>query len=289
MGFDGYAKFTATNVFWVLIMKARQFFLMVILLAGSVGLVSASESPTLESRLLQALSRAEKAMDGVHARSDVVFMIRQAARLTSRKAIIELDPGIRDARNNGWAERTEYALWELRDMTLPVMAKTLPVSADKVLPAPKVSLHADQKLVLVFVMIDRATNCKAGYNVYRDVGEPHFDYISAHQLLALMIAQGNGCLNQAAFADAAHPYVQRLYSELVHHKGSLTDLQVERAAFLALAGRSDLIDKRIIDTLLREQRAHGGWEYDMDPVHTSGLAYLLLSAFYVDQFMNKAR
>lgn len=270
-------------------MRALRVFWASIVLVFGIGAVSASESASLEQRLLQALSRTEKAMQTTQARSDVVFMIRQAARLTSRKATIELDPSIRDARNDGWAEKTEFALWEARDRILPVMPRTTAISADKILPAPKVNLHPDQKLVLVFVMIDRAISCKADYNAYRDVGEPYFDYISAHQLLALMLARSNGCMTQGAFEKEVVPYVQRVYSEMMHHKGPLTDLQVERAAFLALVGRSDLVSKGIIEALLREQKSHGGWEYDMDPVHTSGLAYLLLSAVYADQIIANTR
>lgn len=270
-------------------MKSAFWCLVSLLVALGSGVAIGQEEAALEQRLVAALVRAEKAMPGVKARSDVVFMISQASRLTSRKASIELEKEIRDSRNAGWAEKTEYALWEIRNKPLPMIAKGTAVVADKVLPKPKVVLHADQKLVLVFVLIDRAIGCNASYNVYRDVGEPYFDYISAHQLLALMIARSHGCLTQTAFEKEVAPYVQRVYSEMIHHGGALTDLQVERAAFLALVGRSDLVRGDIIESLLRDQKSHGGWEYDMDPVHTSGLAYLLLSAVYAEQVQRAAR
>lgn len=245
---------------------------------------SHAHAATLKERLESALTRTEGAMEGVQARSDVVFMISQARQLTGRNASVALDRKIHEQRNNGWVQETEYKLWEARDKKLPRVTVRLPLKADPVLPTPKVALSPDQRFILVLVLMQRAVNCTSSFDIYKDIGEPYFDYVSAHQLLSMMIAGGNGCLSQAAFARSAQPYIQRLYTEMVHHEGALTDLQVERAAFLALAGRVDIVDGKLVESLLDSQNAQGVWVFDMQPEHTSALAYLLLSAVYADKF-----
>lgn len=243
-----------------------------------------ADAATLKERMELALSRTEGAMEGVRARSDVVFMVTQASHLTGRKASLALDKSIYEQRNEGWVQETEYKLWEARDKKLPRVSMSMPLKADAVLPSPKVMLSTDQRFLLVFVLMQRAISCTDGFNVYRDVGEPYFDYVSAHQLLSILIAGGNGCLGSEAFSRSIQPYIQRVYSEMIGHKGGFTDLQVERAAFLALAGRPDLVAPDMIEGLLNSQSSKGVWVFDMQPEHTTALAYLLLSAVYAARF-----
>lgn len=270
-------------------MLSPVFGLCVLLVFSGVFNSRPADAATLKERLENALAKTEGAMEGVQARSDVVFMISQARQLTGRKASLALDKKIHEQRNSGWVQETEYKLWEVRDKKLPRMTVRLPMKADPVPPTPKVALSPDQRFILVLVLMQRALNCTASFDIYRDIGEPYVDYVSAHQLLSMMIAGGNGCLGQSAFARSAQPYIQRLYTEMVHHEGALTDLQVERAAFIALAGRVDLVDSRLVDALLDSQNAQGVWVFDMQPEHTSALAYLLLSAVYADKFLSVRR
>lgn len=234
-------------------------------------------------KLEGALKKTERAMVGVRANSDIVFMIEQAHLITGRNVLIEVHPEIINRRKDGWIQETEYKMWEIRKIKLPRVGRGVGVTADPVLPVANIVMTPEQKFLAGLVIMQRSIGCSPGFDIYRDVGEPYFEYISAHQLLSMLIARARGCIDEEMFSRNVTKYLQRVYTEMIHHKGPLTDLQVERAAFISLAGRSDLIDKDMVRKILNEQSDSGLWKYDMPVAHTSALAYLLISAVYSDR------
>ncbi|MGW8370092.1 MAG: hypothetical protein ACWGPN_15615, partial [Gammaproteobacteria bacterium] len=108
------------------------------------------------------------------------------------------------------------------------------------------------------------------------------NYYTTHALLALLWAIDNDCPMPANFdSEILADTIRDVYA-IAAAGGSttLTDLRVEAMAFLAAAGRHDLIPASWVDQVLDAQLAGGGWKadpVDADPAdHTTGLALWLL-------------
>ena len=94
------------------------------------------------------------------------------------------------------------------------------------------------------------------------------------------MVRARGCINQDDLEQHSYPYIRRIYSEMREHQGPLTDLQIERMAFLAMAGRLDLLSQSQLDAVVAAQSADGFWHLDTLADHSTALAYYLLSVVY---------
>lgn len=240
---------------------------------------------TFESRLKLALEKTEKIMVGAKARSDVVFIVSQAGLLTGRNAHVALDKDVYESRNLGLIQAAEYRLWELREMKLPRVDAHEKIDASPGFFGNKESLlEQDDIFLWVLQLMQKAISCSPGFNDEESIGPPYYGYVASHQLLAMLIARSNGCIDRATFSGNVKKYIGRVYAEMLSNEDELTDLQVERMAFVALAGRPDLVKPSMVEKLLETQSENGVWQYDMQMDHTTALAYLVLSAVYAEKF-----
>jgi len=106
------------------------------------------------------------------------------------------------------------------------------------------------------------------------------DYMLTHALLAWIWIQENGC--NISLPDG---FVEDLYNAnaaLIHNgAGGVTDLKLEAAAFLYLAGQGAMVDPAFVDRVIVVQKIDGGWAPSSDTQgdsnwHTTVLALMLL-------------
>jgi hypothetical protein len=105
-------------------------------------------------------------------------------------------------------------------------------------------------------------------------------YETTHALLALIWAIDNGCAMPTSYdSDLLDVTVGRVYNIAAANVGAMTDLRIEAMAFLAAAGRHDLIQASWVVQLLDAQQG-GGWKTAPDAValhdHPTALALWLL-------------
>lgn len=248
--------------------------------------VSYPQLPVAE--LEQSLARAEHALAGRVARGDVIFLVTQAQLLTGRRLQppMRLLPETLQGRGQNRLQATDYELWRMRDQQLPELRHHQRVWAERdlsVSSAPSTSKEAFTRTLALMVDV---LGCGGRRSAWASVGEPGYGYVSAHQLLALLLARARNCLGQEELEQHAHRYIRRIYSEMLLHEGALTDLQVERMALLALAGRLDLVPQDQVEAVVAAQAKDGFWHLDTVADHSTALAYYLLSRVHV-QSMDK--
>ncbi|HDQ05987.1 MAG TPA: hypothetical protein ENN36_04615 [Candidatus Bathyarchaeota archaeon] len=98
-------------------------------------------------------------------------------------------------------------------------------------------------------------------------------YHLTHVLLAWIWIQENGCE-----VDLADGFIEEMYhanAALINTDPIVTDLELEAAAFLCLAGQSELIDDAFLDRVISSQGIDGGWE-SSERWHTTVLGLLFL-------------
>ncbi len=105
------------------------------------------------------------------------------------------------------------------------------------------------------------------------------EYMLTHTLLALIWIQENGCE-----APLPQSYINAVYNAnaaLIGNDSVVTDLELEAAAFLYLAGQGALVDNAFVDRVIAIQNNDGGWLLSSDAPGASGwhptiLALLIL-------------
>ena len=104
-------------------------------------------------------------------------------------------------------------------------------------------------------------------------------YKLTHVLLAWIWLQENG--GEVEFPEG---FVEDMYlanAALINTDSTITDIEMEAAAFLCLAGQNDLVDKSFMDQVIANQESDGSWGGTSKPWHTTilGLLYLLHMEF----------
>lgn len=252
-------------------------------LLGSVtlqGHAAGTASPVTRSEVRTALARVETALKGVALRSDVIFMFAQGNHLSGRTFEPPLLEEIRLNKDAQPLQQLEYELWRMRGQKMPGLPRVA-LSPEAYDLAAAGRLSPQQQVGSVMQMMSVALNCRQRINARSGVGEPGYGYVSTHQVLALALAASRGCLTRGEFEKESLPYVRRVYSEMLRNLDEASDLQVERAAFLVLVGRADLVPQRYLRSLLARQAPNGLWYLGSAPDHTSALAYLLLSSVFL--------
>lgn len=230
-------------------------------------------------QVLAALMSAERALAHEAARSDVIFNFAQGGKVTGRRFEPQLVREIVQHEGRHPLLALEHELWVMRHRDLP----TLPRTAMEIDPSFEASIsEAPQRQIIARVLTIMATalSCSEKIGLHDLLGEPGVGYVSTHQLLGLLIATERGCISGSDLQKGANPYVRRVYSEMMLGLDEFSDVQVERAAFLALAGRVDIVPPSFLHELILRQSDDGLWRLGMPPDHTTSLAYLLLSIAY---------
>lgn len=247
--------------------------------------------------LQTALEKAETAFTQTPVRGDVGFLIQQGASLTGRQIRLEQDvsplPGILSGNI-----QYELALWQQGNKTLPEIPHT-PLPGKGADFDPNYLRHDPedtrnpQRAQMVLSVMREALTCSPRAQMDLLRLKPDYGYVSNHQLLGLLIASRRDCISEAQLANHAHPIIVRIHQEMLHYGNELSDLQVERAAFLAMIGRLDAVPPRLVKKLLDTQYDDGLWLFDNNSaaslnvaLHHSALAYLLISAAYAESQKN---
>jgi hypothetical protein len=133
--------------------------------------------------------------------------------------------------------------------------------------------HRLDHITLPALYCDRL-DLPSDYLMVLEEGVSNGGYELTHVLLAWIWMQENGC--ELELPDG---FVEDLYhanAALIDADSVVTDLEMEAAAFLCLAGQGDLIDDSFLELVIASQDIDGGWESGMR-WHTTvlGLLYLL--------------
>ena len=123
----------------------------------------------------------------------------------------------------------------------------------------------------------------SNYLTVLEEGVSQGGYRLTHVLLAWIWIQENGC--ELELPDG---FIEDLYhanAALINTDPIVTDLELEAAAFLCLAGQSELINDSFLEQVIASQDADGGWG-SSKRWHTTvlGLLYLLHVEFPSDTY-----
>lgn len=153
------------------------------------------------------------------------------------------------------------------------------------------TIHAEDLKIVRFAL-DRITlpalycdrlDLSSDYLMVLEEGVSRGGYQLTHVLLAWVWIQENGV--ELELPDG---FIEDLYlanAALVNNDPIVTDLELEAAAFLCLAGQSELIDDSFLEQVIASQDIDGGWE-SSKRWHTTilGLLYLLHVEFPSDAY-----
>ena len=119
----------------------------------------------------------------------------------------------------------------------------------------------------------------ANYSTLLIDGANEGGYKLTHVLLAWIWLQENG-----AKVELPEGFVEEMYlanAALINTDSTITDVEMEAASFLCLAGQNDLVDVAFIDQVIAAQESDGGWGGTSKRWHTAvlGLLYLLHMEF----------
>ena len=119
----------------------------------------------------------------------------------------------------------------------------------------------------------------ANYSTRLIDGASEGGYKLTHVLLAWIWLQENG-----GEVELPEGFVEEMYLDnaaLINTDSTITDVEMEAAAFLCLAGQNDLVDAAFIDQVITTQESDGGWGGTNKRWHTTvlGLLYLLHMEF----------
>lgn len=113
----------------------------------------------------------------------------------------------------------------------------------------------------------------SNYLMVLEEGVSHGGYQLTHVLLAWIWIQENGC--ELELPDGFIEDMYHANAALINTDPIVTDLELEAAAFLCLAGQSELIDDSFIERVIASQDIDGGWGAS-ERWHTTILGLLFL-------------
>ena len=103
------------------------------------------------------------------------------------------------------------------------------------------------------------------------------EYMLTHALLALVWIQENGCESPLPQGHISAVYTAT--AALINSDEVVTDLELEAAAFLYLAGQGALVDDTFIDNIIATQNNDGGWRQSSAASGESGWHPTILALF----------
>lgn len=240
--------------------------------------------------LAQSMAKTEAAFAQVKVQGDVAFWVGQGAMLAGRTPTLSLVDDVLFGDHEG-LKRYDFYLWSLRNRALPRISDTdVSKGADGYqrgfLSNPRDTTSAERVQLAYKLMTDSIDCSPAAPLVVRGT-PPDYGYVATHQLLGLMIAAEKGCVSTTELPALAAPYISRIYTEMLEWQGPLEDVQVERAALLAMIGRFDLVPAKMVNELVDSQYDDGLWAFGglekatlNTAAHNTALAYVVVAAAY---------
>ena len=92
-------------------------------------------------------------------------------------------------------------------------------------------------------------------------------YYLTHVLLACIWIEENGC--EVPLSEDTINDIYVYTSKLIYNDSVVTDLELEAAAFLYLAGQGSLVSDTFVEDVIKVQNSDGGWLYSSDQPGTS--------------------
>lgn len=133
---------------------------------------------------------------------------------------------------------------------------------------------SDLDLITLPALYCDRLNLPSDYSTLLEEGVSQGGYQLTHVLLAWIWIQENGC--ELELPDGFIEDMYHANAALINTDPIVTDLELEAAAFLCLAGQSELIDDSFLERAMASQDVDGGWGSSRR-WHTTilGLLYLL--------------
>ena len=124
----------------------------------------------------------------------------------------------------------------------------------------------------------------SNYSTVLEEGVSQGGYHLTHVLLAWIWIQENG--GELELPDGFIDDMYRANAALINTDSTVTDLELEAAAFLCLAGQSELIDDSFVDRVIASQAVDGSWGGTNARWHSTvlGLLFLLHVEFPSDAY-----
>jgi len=145
-------------------------------------------------------------------------------------------------------------------------------------------VKSDLDIITIPALYCDRLDLPSDYSMVLEEGVSHGDYQLTHVLLAWIWIQENGC--ELELPDGFIEDMYNANAALINTDPIVTDLELEAAAFLCLAGQSELIDDSFIERVIASQDIDGGWEGANARWHTTilGLLFLLHVEFPSDAY-----
>lgn len=180
-------------------------------------------------------------------------------------------------------QRFDYLLWHSSQSTVLNLFRRIADYNCLISEVDLISVKNELDLITIPALYCDRMELSPNYvNTFKE-GVSSGGYPLTHALLAWIWIQENGCnLN---LPDGFIEDMYQANAALINTDSVVTDLELEAAAFLYLAGQGDLVDDAFLDCVLESQCDDGGWESGMR-WHTTilGLLYLLHVEFPSDSY-----
>lgn len=269
--------------------------IIAVLLAVLVSVPCRADAPASKAAMQTALSRIDKQLDGWQLTGDAAFFVGQGARHMGKSLRLKLLPQVLQNKAT-FPFSMDYALWQLRDekllagLTIPINVlgdgSFKPEKANLLNNSSDIAAEYAGQVPWMWQVMKNALACQPQQTPVSMVGEPDYEYILTYQVLGLIVGHSRGCFTDEQVRATLSPYITRLWREFSVASDGLTNLRVERAAFLCLAGQCGRLPESFVSDLLRAQHSDGHWQTENDLIaksgmisvaHTSAMAYYILS------------
>lgn len=235
-----------------------------------------------------AVAASAQSFQGLPVRADIAFWLEQGSAMHGTPITYERDRAI-DFPGSASLRPLELLFWQARSQRYPAAIYEPPLPADEGFKSGRLSADPEdnsnpERVRTAMALLHEVSRCRSGDLMPLARAAPDYGYVATHQLLAVMFAQQRDCITERLARQLALPLLARLVSEVEEWGGTLTDVQVERAAILAMTGHADRIPSSLLRALVREQRDDGFWSFKPPEaenrstiLHNSVLAYVALS------------
>jgi hypothetical protein len=251
-----------------------------------------------------AIERVSAYFDRREVRGDEGWLVVHAAAALGSEfgawatARVQLSPSVTAPADAGLRDvaGAEARFWGLRALP-PRALPPLPTPPDA--PGePVTATLSDADVTRIVRLMTGALACtklpaSARDELLADARDPATSYLLTHQLLALMLAYDQGCLDAAAVDGSRRRLAEALWREQVADGARVHDLALERMAALCYAELCGWIAPPWIDAVVRAQDASGRWgdgDLHVNPgasateSHTAALGFYTLAAVWRHRF-----
>jgi hypothetical protein len=141
------------------------------------------------------------------------------------------------------------------------------------------AISADIDHITVPALYSDRDELPADYPIMLQDAASQGQYMLTHVLLAWVWLQENSVTAQMPSGFAENLY--RANAALINDDNTVTDVELEAAAFLYLAGQVGLVDSNFAAKVVAVQNSDGGWRLSSDVADTSNWHPSILALFFL--------